>query len=35
MLYTKLVEDIAPNDIELALNPNDVRRINAKGKKVL
>jgi len=30
----KLVNDIAPNDIELALTSNDVRRINAKGKKV-
>ncbi len=30
----KLVEDIAPNDIELALTSDDVRRINAKGKKV-
>lgn len=30
----KLVEDIAPKDIELALTSDDVRRINAKGKKV-
>jgi len=30
----KLVENIAPNDIELALNTDDVRRIDAKGKKV-
>lgn len=30
----KLVENIAPNDIELALNSDDVRRIDAKGKKV-
>lgn len=30
----KLVKDIAPNDIELALTSDDVRRINAKGKKV-
>ncbi|MDP5081325.1 MAG: dipeptidase [Winogradskyella sp.] len=30
----KLVEDIAPNEIELALTSNDVRRIDAKGKKV-
>lgn len=30
----KLVEDIAPNDIELAVTSDDVRRINAKGKKV-
>ncbi len=30
----KLVEDIAPNDIELALTSDDVRRIDAKGKKV-
>jgi membrane dipeptidase len=30
----KLVDNIAPNDIELALNSNDVRRINAKGKKI-
>ncbi|WP_369996145.1 dipeptidase [Winogradskyella sp.] len=30
----KLVNDIAPNDIELALTSEDVRRINAKGKKV-
>lgn len=30
----KLVEEIAPNDIELALNSDDVRRIDAKGKKI-
>ncbi|WP_391593243.1 dipeptidase [Winogradskyella sp.] len=30
----KLVNDIAPNDIELALTSEDVRRIDAKGKKV-
>ncbi|EPR70390.1 Membrane dipeptidase precursor [Winogradskyella psychrotolerans RS-3] len=30
----KLVEEIAPNDIELAVTSDDVRRINAKGKKV-
>ncbi len=30
----KLVDDIAPDDIELALNSDDVRRINAKEKKV-
>lgn len=30
----KLVDDIAPNDIELALTSDDVRRIDAKGKKV-
>jgi membrane dipeptidase len=30
----KLVEEIAPNDIELALTSEDVRRIDAKGKKV-
>ena len=30
----KLVNDIAPNDIELALTSDDVRRITAKGKKV-
>ncbi|SDH65426.1 dipeptidase [Winogradskyella thalassocola] len=30
----KLVEDIAPNDIELAVTSDDVRRINAKGKKI-
>jgi membrane dipeptidase len=30
----KLVEDIAPNEIELALTSEDVRRIDAKGKKV-
>ncbi len=30
----KLVEDIAPNAIELALSSADVRRIDAKGKKV-
>jgi len=30
----KLVNDIAPNDIELALTSDDVRRIDAKGKKV-
>lgn len=30
----KLVEDIAPNDIELALNSSDVRRIVKSGKKV-
>ena len=30
----KLVEDIAPETIELALTSNDVRRIDAKGKKV-
>lgn len=30
----KLVEDIAPNDIELALTSDDVRRIDAKGKKI-
>lgn len=30
----KLVDEIAPNDIELALNSEDVRRIDAKGKKV-
>lgn len=30
----KLVADIAPEDIELALTSDDVRRINAKGKKV-
>jgi membrane dipeptidase len=30
----RLVEDIAPNDIELAISSDDVRRINSKGKKV-
>ncbi len=30
----KLVEDIAPDDIELALTSDDVRRIDSKGKKV-
>ena len=30
----RLVEDIAPNEIELALTSNDVRRIDAAGKKV-
>jgi membrane dipeptidase len=30
----KLVEDIAPNAIELALTSDDVKRINAKGKKI-
>ena len=30
----KLVNDIAPDQIELALNSDDVRRINAAGKKV-
>ncbi|WP_250435937.1 dipeptidase [Hanstruepera flava] len=30
----KLVEEIAPNDIELALTSDDVRRIHASGKKV-
>jgi membrane dipeptidase len=30
----KLVEDIAPDQIELALNSNDVRRISKSGKKV-
>lgn len=30
----RLVDDIAPNDIELALTSDDVRRIDAKGKKV-
>ena len=30
----KLVSDIAPNTIELALNYDDVRRITAAGKKV-
>jgi len=30
----RLVDEIAPNDIELALNSEDVRRIDAKGKKV-
>ncbi|MCK8480631.1 dipeptidase [Flavihalobacter algicola] len=30
----KLVEDIAPDQIELALNSNDVRRIHSSGKKV-
>ena len=30
----KLVEDIAPNEIELALTSDDVRRIDAAGKKV-
>ena len=30
----KLVTDIAPNEIELALTSDDVRRINAAGKKV-
>lgn len=30
----KLVDDIAPNDIELALTSDDVRRIDAKEKKV-
>ena len=30
----KLVKEIAPNDIELALNSNDVRRISKSGKKV-
>ncbi|MFP4846699.1 dipeptidase [Winogradskyella sp. PE311] len=30
----KLVTDIAPNAIELALNSDDVRRIDASGKKV-
>ncbi|WP_412560879.1 dipeptidase [Winogradskyella sp. MIT101101] len=31
----KLVDEIAPNEIELALTSDDVRRINAKGKKVV
>ena len=30
----RLVKDFAPNDIELALTSNDVRRIDAAGKKV-
>ncbi|AXT20098.1 membrane dipeptidase [Flavobacteriaceae bacterium AU392] len=30
----KLVEDIAPNDIELAVTSDDVKRIQAAGKKV-
>lgn len=30
----KLVNEIAPNEIELAVTSEDVRRINAKGKKV-
>lgn len=30
----KLVEDIAPNDIELATTSDDVRRISKSGKKV-
>nr|WP_194507061.1 dipeptidase [Psychroserpens luteus] len=30
----KLVEDIAPNQIELAVTSDDVRRISAAGKKV-
>jgi membrane dipeptidase len=30
----RLVDDIAPNAIELALTSEDVRRIDAKGKKV-
>jgi membrane dipeptidase len=30
----RLVDEIAPNDIELALSSEDVRRIDAKGKKV-
>ncbi len=30
----KLVNDIAPNDIELATTSNDVRRISKSGKKV-
>ncbi|MFD2550830.1 dipeptidase [Bizionia sediminis] len=30
----RLVTDIAPNAIELAVNSNDVRRIHASGKKV-
>ncbi|WP_204345197.1 dipeptidase [Flavihalobacter algicola] len=30
----KLVENIAPDQIELALNSNDVRRIHSSGKKV-
>ena len=30
----KLVEDIAPDQIELALNSDDVRRISKSGKKV-
>jgi membrane dipeptidase len=30
----RLVEDIAPNEIELALTSDDVRRIDAAGKKV-
>lgn len=30
----KLVNDIAPSQIELALNSDDVRRINTSGKKV-
>ena len=30
----RLVEEIAPNDIELALTSDDVRRIDAAGKKV-
>ena len=30
----KLVEDFAPDQIELALTSDDVRRINASGKKV-
>jgi len=30
----KLTKEIAPNEIELAVTSNDVRRINAAGKKV-
>jgi membrane dipeptidase len=30
----KLVEDIAPNEIELATTSDDVRRINSAGKKI-
>jgi len=30
----KLTEEIAPNDIELATTSDDVRRINASGKKI-
>jgi len=30
----RLVEDYAPDQIELALTSNDVRRINASGKKI-
>lgn len=30
----KLVEEIAPNEIELATTSDDVRRINATGKKI-